>query len=97
MNRCVCLSFVLLTASASAPLAQTGTQPAVDSALCAALQRSGGVFDDEVKNLFFDSRRAEAEVVLATRKVVLPADFLDWVDSDLIARATVYGLSLIHI
>ena len=91
MNRCVYLSFVLLTVSASAPLAQIGMQPAVDSALCAALQRSGGVFDDEVKNLFFDSRRAEAEVVLATRKVVLPADFLDWVDSDLIARATVYG------
>ena len=91
MHRSALPSFILLVASASALLAQTGTEPAVDSALYSALERSAGGFDVEVKEMFFGSRRAEAEVVLATRKVILPADFLDWVDSDPIVRATVYG------
>lgn len=60
-------------------------------ALDSALRKSKYQLTPEVKNAYLRFSKAKALKVITNSQTVLPADFLWWVDSDPIVRATVYG------
>ena len=60
-------------------------------ALHATWEREGWRFTPAVKAAYLTFARAAALRELASEKIILPADFLKWVDADPVVAATVYG------
>lgn len=74
------------------PPVKLGSEPEA-TAVTAALEKSAFRFTSGVKAAYLAWSKARALAAIAAARQSIPQDFLDWVDSDPVVAATVYGLA----
>jgi hypothetical protein len=89
---CLALPLGLLPGSSfAAPTAAEAASATDEAAMLAAWTSEGYRFTPKVKDAWLVLAKANTLKELETASKPLPADFLAWIDSDPVVRATVYG------